>query len=52
MGQVVIMEAGGNDFNSGTLLPGWADAYKGFLYQARTLTLGPATRMRDAIAHL
>ena len=33
--QVVIMEAGGNDFNAGTLLPGWADAYKGFLNQAR-----------------
>ena len=39
--QVVIMEAGGNDFNSGTLLPGWADAYKGFLYQARTPNAWP-----------
>ena len=34
-GQVVLVEAGGNDFSNGSAPPDWQAAYKAFLQQAR-----------------
>ncbi|CAL8464289.1 g3824 [Coccomyxa elongata] len=34
--QVVVLDAGGNDFNSGSAAPGWGDAYRTFLQQIRS----------------
>ncbi|BDA49842.1 probable acetylxylan esterase / glucomannan deacetylase [Coccomyxa sp. Obi] len=34
--QVVVVDAGGHDFNSGSAAPGWADAYRAFLQQIRS----------------
>ncbi len=33
--QVVVLDAGGNDFNSGSAPAGWNAAYKNFLLQVR-----------------
>ena len=35
--QVVLVEAGGNDFRGGSAPPTWQAAYKAFLSQARDL---------------
>lgn len=44
--QVVVVDAGANDFNSGSAEPGWAAAYRSFLLQVtHSATLHPCYAM-------
>lgn len=50
--QVVVVDAGGNDFNSGSAATGWVAAYKSFLLQViHSATLHPCYAMNIVDKH-